>query len=154
MVASCDHCKGHCFDPCAQTFHAVCFQSSSSLSSSSPSSSSSLLRFLPPPFLPASPSFRIGILTPCSANLRLSGVLSHTPGNFLAENTWKGSLKWVASTGDTVLPLGPSLRTCKSRKENRNLGRQSQYVGQASVRICRRNACAYLKMPSVRTLRS
>lgn len=57
------------------------------------SSSSSLPRF------PLGPSFRIGIFIPCVAKHLLSGVLSITPGNFLALKTWKMSLKAVARTG-------------------------------------------------------
>lgn len=48
---------------------------------------------------------------PWWANCLDSGVLSQTPGNFLAEKTVKGSLKHDARTGDlpvltlAVLPL-------------------------------------------------
>lgn len=49
--------------------------------------------------LPLIPSLRIGILIPWVAKHLLRGVLSITPGNFLAENTWKTSLKQDARTG-------------------------------------------------------
>lgn len=45
----------------------------------------------------------MGILIPWCANCFDSGVLSHTPGNFLAEKTVKTSLKHDARTG--VLPM-------------------------------------------------
>lgn len=38
-------------------------------------------------------SLRMGILMPCAAKHLLSGVLSMTPGNFLAEKTWNLSEK-------------------------------------------------------------
>jgi hypothetical protein len=57
---------------------------------------------LPPP-LALEPSFLMGILIPCVAKHLLSGVLSQTPGNFLAEKTWKTSLKADARTG--ALPV-------------------------------------------------
>ena len=47
---------------------------------------------------------------PCFAKALLRGVLSTTPGNFLAEKTWNSSLKQVAKMGaDPVL----SLPACK-----------------------------------------
>ena len=42
---------------------------------------------------------RMGILMPCVAKHLLRLVDSMTPGNFLAEKTWKTSLKQEASTG-------------------------------------------------------
>lgn len=41
----------------------------------------------------------MGILIPCVAKHLLRGVLSQTPGNFLAEKTWNTSLKTDASIG-------------------------------------------------------
>lgn len=52
------------------------------------------------------PSLRMGILIPCVAKHLLRLVLSMTPGNFFAENTWKTSLKVLARTGaEPVLSL-------------------------------------------------
>lgn len=48
----------------------------------------------------------MGILIPCLANALLRGVLSTTPGNFLAEKTWNSLLKPEASIGaELVLTL-------------------------------------------------
>lgn len=49
----------------------------------------------------------MGILMPCVAKHLLSAVLSHTPGNFLALNTWNGSLKTEARIGalDWLMPV-------------------------------------------------
>lgn len=67
------------------------------------------------------PSFLIGILIPCVAKHLLSAVLSHTPGNFLALNTWNGSLKTEARIGalDWLIPV-PEL---EEPEEGRGVGR-------------------------------
>ena len=74
-------------------------------SPTSPPSNPSYSSSSSPPTLtfPLGPSFLIGILIPCVAKILLSAVLSITPGNFLALNTWKTSLKQDARTG--ALPL-------------------------------------------------
>jgi hypothetical protein len=45
----------------------------------------------------------MGIFIPWLAKHLLRGVLSHTPGNFLAEYTWNASLKQEARIG--ALPV-------------------------------------------------
>ena len=102
----------------------------------------------------------MGILIPWCANCFDSGVLSHTPGNFLAEKTVKTSLKHDASTG--VLPM----LTCDGlplaiwlggaatlTKENLSLrGDGSKLVNCWGP--LQGGTETYLKWPSVLTLRS
>lgn len=97
---------------------------------------------------------------PCVAKHLLSPVLSQTPGNFLAENTWKTSLKHEARTGAfPVLTIEFALACCPLgavdggptlTKEKRNL--RDRLVPPASS--CQYSLVAYLKRPSVLTLRS
>lgn len=56
---------------------------------------------------------------PCVAKHLLSPVLSQTPGNFLAEYTWKTSLKQEARTGAfPVLTMELELPCCPLRAED------------------------------------